>query len=149
MIAHPEVTRLVQTDGCDDDGCIETNDVDEDTGKQTFVERCVERPTAFRRWAVAMVKAEVGTVRKTEANRLMVSKIIRDILSEHGVRKSHWHLHLPVIEALYFVPDNAQLEARSLMGSPEVKRREALMRGGVTTWFCYWFYRWWPSEYQA
>jgi len=136
---HQGAESLLSTsEEVDDNGCNDISEIAEDTGETTVVERVVARPTKFRKWVVALVRAEHGTVRRTEANRLMISKTIRDLLAQHDVRRSQWHKHVPVIEAMYFIPCDAQMEARQLLGSSEALLRDELVNGGIRWWWWFW-----------
>lgn len=96
-------------------------------------ERVVIEKTKFRKWCVAMLRSKIGYQKRSEANRLMVDKVIRDLLAEHHVRPTQWHSHIPVISAMYFIPSDAELEARSLLGSDEAWRRESAAKESLVS----------------
>lgn len=147
LVGHPHAKALLDTsEDIEDDGCGTTEELGEDN-QPTLLERNVVRPTKFRKWVVALLRAEHGNVKRSEANRLMISKTIRDILGEHKVRRTQWHKHIPVIEAMYFIPCNAQLEARELLGSPEALARDMMMASSVRSWW-FWLKGASPLEYQ-
>lgn len=94
--------------------------------------RAVERATPFRRWVARLVKAKTGTPRLTAANELMVEKVVRDVLTELGVRVSHFHMHVPIISAMVMVPGHGDIEKRLYLASASTKNLLDLTLG--KTW---------------
>lgn len=85
----------------------------------------------FQAKLIQIAKAEFGLLRRTEANRLMVRKFLRDHMREHGMRPTHIAQHLDVSTACFFIPSEQDMIAHQLGAS-----REALSRDRVinTIW---------------
>lgn len=94
--------------------------------------RAVERHTPFRRWVCRLVKAKTGTPRDTVANRLMVEKVVRDVMGELGVRPSHFHKHVPIIRSMVIVPGEGDIEDALYLASASTKFLKAQFVG--KTW---------------
>lgn len=105
--------------------------------RQDVKYRDVTRPTHFRRWARAMVRAKCGTPAPTVANKLMVEKIVREVLTDHGVRPTQFELHVPVIVAMVFLASDTDIESTLLLSSGEAKMRMAAFKS-TTLWCRIW-----------
>lgn len=88
----------------------------------------------FQGKVVAIAKAEFGYLQRTEANRLMVRKFMRDFMRDRGMRPTHIAHHLDVSVACFFIPSDQDLLAHQVGAS-----REALTRNRVinTLWESY------------
>lgn len=69
------------------------------------------RPHHFQSKLITLAKSEFGLLKRTEANRLMVRKFMRDHMREHGVRPSHIAAHLDKSVAIFFIPTKMDIEA--------------------------------------
>lgn len=85
----------------------------------------------FQAKLIAIAKAEFGLLARTQANRLMVRKFLRDHMRERGMRPTHIAQHLDVSVACFFIPSSQDIVAHQLGAS-----REALTREGIinTAW---------------
>jgi len=80
---------------------------------------------AFASHVANVVRARIGgTPKRTEANRLMVQKMVRDYMKERNVRESHMPRHAPLACALVFVPTKFEVEAKKFEGTLAVRRRD-------------------------
>lgn len=62
------------------------------------------------------IKAKLGgTPRATAANRLMVQRLVADLVKEHGVRPSHAMEIIPLAVALVFIPMVSERAAQRLL----------------------------------
>jgi hypothetical protein len=82
------------------------------------------RRTRFIVAMVALVKSEKGLLRRTEANRLMVQRMVADNMKKHGVRPSHVIKMLPIVINLCFVPTGADILAAKLNSSEAALGRQ-------------------------
>jgi len=77
-----------------------------------------------------VVRARIGgTPRRTEANRLMVQKMVRDYMKERCVRESHMPLHAPLACSLVFVPTKYEVEAAKFEATAVADERSDDVRG--------------------
>lgn len=140
LTSHPNADELLETSS--ESPMFDGLEPLEADPNQVDPTRKVVGGTRFRKWMVAMLRAKVGYHKRSEANRLMVDKVVRDLLAEHRVRPTQWHLHMPVITAMYFIPSDAEIEARSLLGAGEAHRRDYIhTRGDVgftNNWSWWW-----------
>lgn len=111
---HPRQRELLRGEDDSDEG---VQDV------EGAAHKIVVKPTAFRKWVVANIRADEGTPAMTEANRLVIGDIVRKFLKNHRVRPSHIAMHAPIIVAMLFIKSDADLEAQSLLSSKEARRR--------------------------
>jgi len=128
---HPLTGELNSPEVADDEGLEDAEPLLVDGVPQAdrVEQRGVIRHTAFRRWACAQVKAVVGLPSWTVANELMVQKVVRDVLAEAGVRKSHWCHHMSMITAMVFIPNDADIEATRYLCSAENRERVEMQKG--------------------
>lgn len=73
-------------------------------------------------------KAKWGLLKRTEANRLMVTGWLCKELKAHGMRPTHIVACLPMACNLTFVPTTADIESEAFMAIPEVQKRIACMQ---------------------
>jgi hypothetical protein len=106
---------------------------DEETGEGFFTPGM--RPGRFQAKVIVAAKAEFGLLRRTEANRLMVRKYMRDRMRDHGMRPSHVNQHLDVSVAIFFVPSKHDLMAHQLGASRVVAERDNALH---TSWTSFW-----------
>lgn len=69
------------------------------------------------RAASAAARVKVGFPNATEANRLVVGRLVRDYMVERGVRPTHIQCLAPLATALCFIPTQADVEARQMLAS--------------------------------
>lgn len=98
---------------------IEQIEMNMDEERPIRVEDCA-RPTgrslAARR-AAAYVRSKIGLPKRTEANRLVAGRLIRDYLTEQGVRPSHIVVIEPIALYLVFKPNQSDILGRQLDAS--------------------------------
>jgi len=85
----------------------------------------------FQAKLVAIAKAEFGLLGRTQANRLMVRKFLRDHMRERGMRPTHIAQHLDVSVACFFIPSEQDMIAHQLGASREALTRDAMIN---TAW---------------
>jgi hypothetical protein len=85
----------------------------------------------FQAKLVAIAKAEFGLLPRTQANRLMVRKFLRDHMRERGMRPTHIVQHLDVGVACFFIPSAQDMIAHQLGASREAITREVVIN---TAW---------------
>lgn len=125
---HPLAGELLATNDVDEDIGL---DVGPDPGPAPAVQEFnVGRPTKFRKHVVRLIRARVGSLKRSEANRMMLEKVARDVMAECKVRPTQWHSHIPIIIAMFFIPSDAELEAQTLMGSSEARVRDTQLTDG-------------------
>lgn len=84
------------------------------------------RQAAAKR-AASHVRAKIGLPEYRQANVMVASRLVRDYLSECGVRPSHVAAIAPIATALVFVPTAADIEAKQMLAAAAVvERREAM-----------------------
>lgn len=84
------------------------------------------RQAAAKR-AASHVKASLGLPRYTEANAMVVGRLVRDLLSERGVRPKHIAAIAPVAVSLVFLPTKHDIYAKQLLASSAAAaQREAM-----------------------
>lgn len=75
----------------------------------------------FARTLAAKAKEEFpGMQENTKSNRLVVHRYIRDRMREHKMRLSHIDTMLPIAVSIFFIPTEAEIEARRLDASSAV-----------------------------
>jgi len=83
------------------------------------------RQAAAKR-AASYAKAKLGLPKYSEANVLVVSRLVRDYLQEVGMRPSHIAAVAPLAVSLTFIPTHADIEAKQVYASQAaVEAREA------------------------
>lgn len=82
------------------------------------------RNRAARR-AAAHVRAKVGLLKRTEANDLVVGRLLRDYLSEKGVRPTHVVAIEPIARTYYYMPTTEDIYARQLDASRSAVEQRA------------------------
>lgn len=88
----------------------------------------------FQGKVVAIAKAEFGHLQRTEANRLMVRKFMRDFMRERGMRPTHIAQHLDVSVACFFIPSDQDILAHQVGATREAHTRDGLIN---TLWESY------------
>jgi len=71
----------------------------------------------FQAKLVKLAKSEFGLLKRTEANRLMVRKFLRDHMQDHGMRPTHIAEYLDVSVAIFFIPCRQDLIAHQVGSS--------------------------------
>jgi hypothetical protein len=98
----------------------------EDTGKEEFYTVGMKRGK-FQARLINVAKVEFGLLQRTESNRLMVRKFLRDYMREHGMRPTHIVQHLDVSTACFFIPSGQDILAHQLGASREAITREGMI----------------------
>jgi hypothetical protein len=88
----------------------------------------------FQAKVVSIAKAEFGYLNRTQANRLMVRKFMRDFMRERGMRPTHIAQHLDVSVACFFIPSDQDMIAYQLGASREAISRDRVIN---TLWESY------------
>jgi hypothetical protein len=88
----------------------------------------------FQAKVVSIAKAEFGYLNRTQANRLMVRKFMRDFMRERGMRPTHIAQHLDVSVACFFIPSDQDMIAHQLGASREAISRDRVIN---TLWESY------------
>jgi len=105
---------------------MEDEDEEEDLGVESGTER---GRTRCVRLAVAHVRANLGGLpRRTEANRLVVGRLVSAFLTERGVRPTHQLRIAPIAVAASFIPTDTDIVARQIDASVSAASRR-LMEG--------------------
>lgn len=81
----------------------------------------------FQARVVCIAKAEFGLLPRSQANKLMVRKYLRDYMREHGMRSTHIAQHLDVCVALVFIPSEQDIIAHQLGASKAAHDRDGLI----------------------
>lgn len=69
---------------------------------------------------VAEIKNKLGLPKCTEANKLVVRRMARNIMEKHGVRPTHIRQSIEKVVAGVFVPDQYDIEASAMLSSNAV-----------------------------
>lgn len=88
-----------------------------------------EGVTRYAAYCGKLAKAEFGLLRRTEANRLMVQKFLRDEMRSHNVRNAHIAQILPIAVEVSFVPNSAEVMARQLRATTSFVEADAMLTG--------------------
>lgn len=86
--------------------------------------------TRGRQWQLDIVdeaRAKLGRLRENAANRLVVDRVVRDLMAVKGMRPSHIRFYSPVAVELYFVPTQQDVIANAV----RLSRTKAAMLKGV------------------
>lgn len=105
--------------------CVDHAEIEEEeeTGELFFTPQMCK--TRFRAKVVLSAKAEFGYIPRSEANRLMVRKHIRDLMRSHGMRDSHIARNADICVSLFFIPSAADIDAHKIKASYEAITRTA------------------------
>lgn len=76
---------------------------------------------------VRLAKSEFGLIPRTQANKLMVRKFLRDHMREKKMRPSHIVQHLDVSVACFFIPSEQEIIAHQLGAAREAHNRDGLI----------------------
>lgn len=85
----------------------------------------------FARLMVDEIKAKIGPLNHSDANKLVVGREFRKLAEEKGVRPSHVIALAPIVVAAYFVPTVHDVDAHMWVASREYKDSVAYRRGGL------------------
>lgn len=85
----------------------------------------------FQAKVVLAAKAEFGLLQRSNANRLMVRKFMRDLMRDHKMRPSHIHENIEICVALFFIPSKYDISAYKVGASLEAITRD----NDVHTWW--------------
>lgn len=121
-VLHPsdeELSRdLSRTiDGCEQDGEVRIPGGD---GRVVY-KRPRKSKIAEMVWRA---KSKFGTIERSEANELMVSKFIRDELKDDNVRPSHIFAIYPAAVVQFFLEFQPEIDARRIQVSAAAKKKE-------------------------
>jgi len=76
-----------------------------------------------------VIKGRLGYLpTRTEANRMMVGKMVRDYMREVHVREDHVSRHLPLATALVFVPTPHEIDANAMLADRVVMEMDRMGR---------------------
>jgi len=92
-----------------------------------------ERKASYISVCASMARVEFGGMKRTEANKMMVHKYIRDVMRDHGVRPSHIALLLPQAVEFAFVENAGEIIARQMRASDAVQTRSEVSSVGWTS----------------
>jgi len=107
---------------------------EEPNGGQALVEEPECKPKNCQRLAVDHARAELGTVKDNAANRLVVSRVIRNFMVERGMRKTHVAYYFPVAVELYFIPTDQDVFAAEVRRTQAVREAHARLNDGSPVW---------------
>ena len=85
--------------------------------------------TRCQRRAIEVVRAHLGPLKCSEANRLVVGRKIREAMRDMGMRPSHIQYYAPVAVELYFIPTDQEVLADRIRHCSATKTRKNLIRG--------------------
>jgi hypothetical protein len=85
----------------------------------------------FQSRLILFAKAEFGLLRRSQANRLMVRKDLRDLMRDRGVRPSHIAAHLDTAVAIFFIPSKKDVSNHQVGASALANERDDLV---TTQW---------------
>jgi hypothetical protein len=88
----------------------------------------------FQGKVVAIAKAEFGYLQRTESNRKMVRKFMRDFMRERGMRPTHIAQHLDVSVACFFIPSEQDCIAHQVGATRDAHTQEGVIN---TLWESY------------
>lgn len=118
----PSVGRAEECDGKEES---RAEDTDLASGLLSVIHTRSGRHAAAKK-AAAFCKAEKGVMDHNKANELVAARVVREFLTDRGVRPSHIAAISPLAVSLVFVRTVHEIEARQLLASgPVVARREA------------------------
>jgi hypothetical protein len=105
--------------------------------------RVSENRVSFVQKMIDAVFVELGTVKDTEANRLVISKIARDEMKKQNVRNCDIRRNVPLIVELYFVPTISEFEGKMARFTratiSNMKRLACIaLRLSFTRWLFWW-----------
>jgi hypothetical protein len=89
----------------------------------------------FRASLVACAKAEFGYTVRSEANRLMVRKFMRDRMREHGMRPAHIVAHVDFCVGCFFIPSDCDIEGKQTTSTRIASVQERLYTGLWESWY--------------
>jgi hypothetical protein len=110
---------------------IDDGDFSEEEKDETFYDPKMKRGR-FQARLVCVAKAEFGLLPRSQANKLMVRKFLRDYMRERGMRPTHIVQHLDVSVALVFIPSEQDVIAHQLGASKAALDRDRLIN---TLWY--------------
>jgi hypothetical protein len=85
----------------------------------------------FQAKVVLAAKAEFGLLQRSNANRLMVRKFMRDLMRDHKMRPSHIHENIEICVAMFFIPTKHDINAYKVGATLEAITRD----NDVHTWW--------------
>jgi hypothetical protein len=102
----------------------------EEVEGEAFFEKRYSRG-AFQAKVIKVAKAEFGYLKRSEANRLMVRKYMRDLMRDRGMRPSHIAHHVDICVAIFFIPSRVDMEAHQIGAARDAHERNSVM---ITAW---------------
>lgn len=75
----------------------------------------LNRHQQFTLDAIRSVKAEMGVMSDTTANRMVVRKKLLTRMEDRGMRPSHIHMHLDMAIAVVMTPDRVQINGQAAL----------------------------------
>jgi len=100
----------------------------------------VHRRAGYVGAVVAEIKNRFGLPKDTEANRVAVRRMAKNIMEKHGVRPTHIRSVIEVVIAGVFVPDEHDIQGAAIMKSNLRSQyvREMNSAGGKSEWSHLW-----------
>lgn len=105
----------------------------EEVDGEVFFEKHYSRGT-FQAKVIKIAKAEFGYLKRSEANRLMVRKYMRDVMRDRGMRPSHIAHHVDMCVAIFFIPSRMDMEAHQIGATRDAHQRDVVMK---TAWYSF------------
>lgn len=128
-------------------GDVDAWDVEGDAWDEVPLPSSPARRYRYSAYCARLAKAEFGLLKRTEANRLMVQKFIRDEMRSHNVRPTHVSFLLPIAVEATFLPTQSDLLAaqlrsttdwvdrdKQLVGWGDIPTSHSLVFGGLWGW---------------
>lgn len=101
----------------------DAEEVEEDVVKEEAAHRGMRRQRVVR-MAAAYVRTKIALPKRSEANYLVVTRLVQEWLKDRGVRPSHQLAILPLAVELAFCPTAHDVEARDLAAAHAFTERE-------------------------
>jgi len=89
----------------------------------------------FQAWLIGEAKIEFGMLQRSESNRLMVRKYLKDLMINKGMRPSHIHANLDMSVAIFFIPSKIDIAVNSVGATLDAQRRNDKYYGEWTSMF--------------
>jgi hypothetical protein len=122
--------------------------VDDEECGEVFLDTFSVQPGCrhkFARKMARMAQAEFGLPKRTEANRLVVQRFIRDLMRKLSVRETHIATLLPIAVGLTFIPNEGHVADREYTEGVGYRDKVALVEGPIDgrtpserSWWRFW-----------
>jgi len=84
---------------------------------------------------IALAKSEFGYLKRTEANRLMVRKFLRDTMRERLMRPSHIAQNVDICVACFFIPSKVDVISMQMGAARLTTNRNEEMATEWVSWY--------------